>query len=352
MDWRPPSRAEARKPERPKGRPIKRNALLIVSLWLAPAVAAPADELPRAKPGAVGLSAAKLTEPEGLLQRLVDDGKVAGGVALVARHGKVAVRRAVRLPRPGGPKTPMTEDTIFAIASMTKPVTCVAAMTLVERGKLGLDDPVANVPPRAERPARAGRCPGRHGGPDSPRSPRSGRSRFATCSRTPRAFAYGGSSRPTPARQELMSGRGCRGRASRRSPTRSTRLARVPLAHQPGEGWTYGLSHDVLGRVIEVVSGQPLDDYLQERIFDAARHARHAFPRPRGEARTGWRRSTGRACGRALAAAEGLRLGDVLLRAAGACSRRPATTPGSPRCSATAASSTAPGSSSPRRSRR
>ena len=105
-----------------------------------------AGELPRATPEAVGLSAAKLAELTPALRKLVDDGKIAGGVA--------SSRATARSPGPRpsayrdlASKTPMTEDTIFRIASMTKPITCVAAMMLVEQGKLGLDDPVAKYLP-------------------------------------------------------------------------------------------------------------------------------------------------------------------------------------------------------------
>src|SRR4051812_37935657 len=97
------------------------NRLVVLAasvLLVAPGVAG-AGELPRSEPEAVGLSAGKLAELKPALQKLVDDGKIAGGVALVARHGKVAYMQAVGY-RDLAAKTPMTEDTIFAIASMTK----------------------------------------------------------------------------------------------------------------------------------------------------------------------------------------------------------------------------------------
>ena len=123
-----------------------RSALLTTLGVLAGLCSTRAGELPTAKPEAVGLSAAKLAELTPALQKLVDDGKIAGGVAEIARHGKVAYVASFGY-RDLASKTPMTDDTIFAIASMTKPITCVAVMTLVEQGKIGLDDPVGSTSP-------------------------------------------------------------------------------------------------------------------------------------------------------------------------------------------------------------
>ena len=105
-----------------------------------------ADELPTARPREVGLSPEKLAELSPAMEQLVEDGKIPGGVVLVARRGKVAYTEAFGF-RDLASKGPMAEDTIFAIASMTKPITCVATMILVEQGKLGLDDPVAKYLP-------------------------------------------------------------------------------------------------------------------------------------------------------------------------------------------------------------
>jgi CubicO group peptidase (beta-lactamase class C family) len=117
--------------------------LSVCMLTLAPAGAA---ELPRAAPEAVGLAGKKLDAITPALRRLVDEGKLAGGVGLVIRHGKVAYEDAFG-DRDLASGTPMTTDTIFAIASMTKPVTCVALMTLVEEGKIALDEPVGKYLP-------------------------------------------------------------------------------------------------------------------------------------------------------------------------------------------------------------
>jgi CubicO group peptidase (beta-lactamase class C family) len=122
---------------------------LAVFVSIVPLVATDAGELPTSEPREIKLSAEKLTSLKPALQKLVDDAKIPGGVALVARHGKVAYVTSFGY-RDLASKTPMTDDTIFAIASMTKPITCVAVMTLVEQSKLGLDDPVAKYLPELE----------------------------------------------------------------------------------------------------------------------------------------------------------------------------------------------------------
>ncbi len=239
--------------------------ILLASLLLTPLATAAAEELPKSRPEEVGLSAEKLADLRPAFQKIVDDSTIAGGVAVIARHGKVAYLTSFGY-RDLASKTPMTEDTIFAIASMSKPITCTAVMTLVEQGKLGLDDPVAKYLPELKDLRVLGDAK----------------------DDTETDVATVPAKRPITVRDLLThtsglsySGLGLSNsrmeraydRAGVESPKLKTiaeqvgRLAKVPLAHQPGERWTYGLNHDVLGRVIEVVSGQGLDKYLQEHIL-------------------------------------------------------------------------------------
>ena len=243
---------------------IRLSTLLLAIPWLASI--AQGGELPKVDPAEVGLSASKLAELRLALKKLADDGKIAGGVAVVVRHGKVAFVDAFG-QRDRATEAPMREDAIFAIASMTKPITCVAAMTLIERGKLGLDDPVAKY-----LPALAGvRVLGdpKDDKPDGPSTvplarPILVRHLFSHTS----GFAYGGILSADLRLGKAYEKAGVQDRNLKDLAEQVTRLATVPLAHQPGERWTYGLSHDVLGRVIEVASGKPLDQYLKETIFD------------------------------------------------------------------------------------
>jgi CubicO group peptidase (beta-lactamase class C family) len=223
-------------------------------------------ELPRVEPREVKLSAEKLAKLKPALQKLVDEGKIAGAVALVARQGKVAYLESIGY-RDLANKTPMTDDTIFAIASMTKPITCVAVMTLVEQGKLGLDDPVAKYLPelkdlrvlgdaKDDAEATIATVPAKR--------PVTVRDLLSHTS----GFSYGGLLSSNARLDRTYAKAEVNGRRFKTIAEQVERLGQVALAHQPGEGWTYGYSHDVLGRLIEVVSGQSFDKYLQERIFN------------------------------------------------------------------------------------
>jgi CubicO group peptidase (beta-lactamase class C family) len=235
-------------------------AVLFVTLPLG----ARAGELPQAKPAEVGLKADVLARLGPDLKKLVDDGKIAGGVVLVARHGKVAYLEAFGY-KDLESKAPMTEDTIFAIASMTKPITCVAVMTLIEQGKLGLDDDVAKYlpeltdlrvlgDPRDDKGDVVATVPAQR--------PITVRHLLSHTS----GIAYDWDL-DNPRLRRAYRDEGLTGWSSGSIAALVKRLGRVPLAHQPGEGWTYGYSHDVLGRLIEVVSRQRFDAFLQGRVF-------------------------------------------------------------------------------------
>lgn len=175
---------------------------------------------------------------------------------LVARHDQVAQLACVGL-RDIEAGRPMEPDTIFRIASMTKPIACVGALMLVEAGKLRLDEPVSRyIPDFADLKVFAGVD--------------DGRVRLAALERAITVYhllthtsglAYDA---PHP---ELAAAYDNFGDKRYGLPEMMRRLSAQPLAHQPGEGWTYGWSHDVLGRVIEVAADRPLDDHLDSEIF-------------------------------------------------------------------------------------
>ena len=242
-----------------------RIALIASSVAVVATSETRAGELPRAEPAEVGLSAEALEKIGPALQEIVDDGEIAGVVAMVARHGKVAYVGAVG-DRDLASDATMTEDTIFAIASMSKPITCVAAMTLVEAGKIGLDDPVETYLPELKGLRVLG-DPEDDIGDEIATVPSNRpvtiRDLFAHTS----GFAYGGFLASDARLARAYERADVMGRGVGSISEQVGRLAGVPLAHQPGEGWTYGLSHDVLGRVIEAASGQGFDEYLQEHLF-------------------------------------------------------------------------------------
>jgi len=244
---------------------MNRLAALVALLLSGFPHPAPSAELPRAEPAAVGLSAGKIAELRPALQRLVDEGKIPGGVALLVRHGKIADVTTFGY-RDLATKTLMTEDTIFAIASMTKPITCVAAMTLVEQGKLGLDDPVAKYLPELKDLRVLGDTSD-EASKEVTTVPASRPVTIHHLLAQTSGISYGVSESTDARLKEAYKRAGLVGRRHKTIADLVSRLAHVPLAHQPGEDWTYGFSHDVLGRVIEVASGRRFDQYLRERIF-------------------------------------------------------------------------------------
>jgi CubicO group peptidase (beta-lactamase class C family) len=244
---------------------MRRPTPLAVIVAMIPFLSAGGRELPTAEPGQVKLSAERLSKLNPALQKLVDDGKIAGGVAVVARQGKVAYVTTFGY-RDLADKTPMTEDTIFAIASMTKPITCVAVMTLVEQGKLGLDEPIDKYLPELKDLRVLGDAKDdteAEVATVAARRPVTIRDLLAHRS----GISYGGFLSNDERLGRAYAKAGATGRRFRTIAEQVERLGKAPLAHQPGEGWTYGLSHDVLGRLIEVVSGRGFDAFLQERVL-------------------------------------------------------------------------------------
>jgi CubicO group peptidase (beta-lactamase class C family) len=211
-------------------------------------------------PDEVGLSAPGLQRARDYVVTCVERGEIAGAVVVVSRRDQVALLANVGL-RDIEAQTPMKPDTIFRVASMTKPIVSVGTLMAVEAGKLQLEDPVSRyVPELAHVEVFAGVENG-HARLEALERPitiydllthTSGLSTMEPYAEYKAAYetvfeSFGSSQRSLP---EMM-----------------RRLAALPLAHQPGRAWTYGWSHDVLGRVIEVVADEPLDDYLEQRIF-------------------------------------------------------------------------------------
>jgi CubicO group peptidase (beta-lactamase class C family) len=268
----------------------------IASLWtiaiaLCLSGAAFADELAiSGNAKAIGFSAARLARIAPWYQARFDsfspsDGLVPGAVVAVAKGGKLAYLQAIGF-QDRAKTTPMQANSIFWIASMSKPVTSVAAMILVEEGKLEFDAPVANYLPEIGEMRVAfqntdpatGETEYGIGLPQRPKRAMTVRDLLRHTSGLiypEMDFAY-----PERGLADANADFGIRmihrlyrwidETAYRRDTTLAdfvSALARLPLAHQPGEVHEYGLSADVLGRIVEVASGQPLDQFLQSRIF-------------------------------------------------------------------------------------
>jgi CubicO group peptidase (beta-lactamase class C family) len=211
-------------------------------------------------PESVGLSSPKLAEVRKLLDRAVADDVVAGAVALIARRGQIAFFEAAG-ERDREAEKPMRLDTIFRICSMTKPVTSVAAMILVDEGKLRLDDPVSKyIPEFKDTRVFAG---------DQRVSVDREVTIFHLLTHTS-GLTYGMSGLHAKV-ADLYRQAGVTDGIVESDLTvadNARKLAAQPLCFQPGSGWAYGLSTDVLGRVIEVASEMTLDDFFRQRIFE------------------------------------------------------------------------------------
>jgi len=232
-------------------------------------VAAPraiAETSPTAVPEDVGLSSERLERIASAIQKSIDDGRIAGGVSLVARRGKIAYFKAVGMADRDA-KKPMRTDSIFRICSMSKPITSVAVMMLYEEGRFTLDEPVSDFLPEFKSMKVLD--------PPWPQDKTSPPGALVDAKRPITIFhllthtsglTYQWNARVGKAYQEAGIGNGI----SRHEGTIGDgvkKLATMPLFFQPGDAWEYSLADDVLGRLVEVMSGMPLDKFLEERLF-------------------------------------------------------------------------------------
>lgn len=245
--------------------PIPRFLLLAaVSLLAAWAYAA---DLPRTTPEAVGLSSERLARIKEVLGAGVDRGEIPGYVALVARRGKIAYFESYGVQNPNTGK-PMARDSIFRIYSMTKPITSVAAMILVEEGRIKLSDPIGKYLPELADLKVATNAHDAKDVASIRTAPAKRPITVLDLLRHTAGFTYGffkpfpGS---TPVEQMYIDGG-----VNDLDITNAelvTRLSKLPLKYEPGTTWWYSRATDVLGRLIEVVSGMSLGQFFQQRIL-------------------------------------------------------------------------------------
>jgi CubicO group peptidase (beta-lactamase class C family) len=237
------------------------------------------------KPEDAGLSSERLRRIPDVLKNDVDKGLIPGAVVLVARHGKIALHEAVGLrDREAG--APMGRDTVFRIASMTKPFTSVSAMMLAEEGKLLLADPVSHyLPAFANLKVGIDTDSATVTLASTTAEPLQREMTVHDLLRHTSGLTYGPLT-GTGLKQAYEDAKVAD--IGQTNEEMVAKLAKLPLAYQPGSTWQYSLSTDVLGRVVEVVSGKTLDAFIAERIckplgladtsFDAADPARAAEP--------------------------------------------------------------------------
>ena len=230
----------------------------------------PVAETAIAKPEDVGLSSERLARITEMMKRHIAAGEISGGVTLVARHGRIAHLEATGVTDIDT-KKPMTKDAVFRIASMTKPVTGVAIMMMMEEGKLKITDPVSKYIPSFKDLKVAVAEPKR--------------AAAATDEPTPLKYYAVPAEREITIRDLLthvsglasgaMSNDSIRRPEIARKPTDTLadyipRLGRSVLEFQPGSRWSYSpqAGFDTLGRIVEITSGMPFDQFLRQRVFD------------------------------------------------------------------------------------
>ena len=241
------------------------GVMAIVALMCLPLAA---GTIPTTKPEEVGLSADRLKRIGEAVQRHIEAQNVAGAVTLVARKGRIAhfeARGMMDLEA----KKPMPKDGLFRLASMSKPITGVAIMMLVEEGKVRLSDPVSRFIPEFKALDKV--AVAKPGAPP----PAQGAEAAYDLVAASRAITVGDLLKHGSGLVSGGLGASAANRIAPRTPTDTLatyipKLAAVPLDFQPGTLWRYSgqAGFDVLSRIIEVVSGQTFDVFLKQRLFD------------------------------------------------------------------------------------
>ena len=245
---------------------IRRIQGLCALLLLAFVTAGPGRAEPvlpmAATPEEVGLSSAQLARIEAVTQRHIETGLVPGAVMLVARRGKIAWTRTMGF-RDRAAKDPMRPDSIFRIYSMTKPIVSVAAMMLVEEGRMQISDPVAKYLPEIGK-MKVGVETSEDGKATLGLTDPAREMTVQDLLRHTSGLIYGTRGKSLVNAAYIEAKIGNRDFSNEEF---VSKLSKLPLRFSPGERWEYGVSTDVLGRVIEVVSGKTLGEFLNERIF-------------------------------------------------------------------------------------
>ena len=238
------------------------NRIAVLLGFFLLTVVAFAQDLPTAKPESVGLSSERLDRIAGVVQHDIDNNRLAGAVTLVIRHGKIAYFKSQgMMDREAGKAMPT--DAMFRICSMTKPITSVAVMMLYEEGKFLLDDPVSKYLPEFKNPKVLVK-PAK-GEPYT--IPAKDEITIRDLLRHTSGLTYNWNEDLGPMYEKANVASGLlQYDGTIADNVRS--LAALPLLFNPGDRFEYSLSVDVLGRLVEVLSGKPLDEFFRTRIFE------------------------------------------------------------------------------------
>ena len=243
--------------------------LAYVSLFLFSMTAfAFGQGLPRAAPEEVGVSTEHLERIRPVMQGYVDDGRIAGLLTVVARRGKIVHFETIGM-RDIENNKPIEVDTIFRIHSMSKPITSVAVMMLYEEGHFQLDTPVSNFIPEFKNMKVYNKDQ-----TEISDAKKEVTIKHLLTHTAGLIYGWGGEALDKRYQKANLFQPG--------TPLADTvkKLSDIPLAHEPGDRWTYGVSTDVLGYLVEVVSGMPFEEFLQTRLFEPLGMVDTAFSVP------------------------------------------------------------------------
>ena len=241
---------------------------------LAIAIPAAAQGIPKAQsPEEVGFVAQRLKRLSDRIEEGVKNNELPGAVVLIARNGKIAMFDAYGF-RDKEAKAPMKTDAIFRIASMTKPITTVAAMILMEEGKLSLADPVSKYIPAFADTKVSVQKKNADGTVELSLEPQFRPMTVQDLMRHTSGLTYGAAG-SNPVKQSYMDMKAMV--PDQTNAQMAEKLSKLALLYQPGTHWEYSMSTDVLGRVVEVASGTTLDKYIEEHITKPLKMGDTAF---------------------------------------------------------------------------
>ncbi len=243
------------------------GSILALSLSLNAQTAAKEWQLPTANPASAGFSVERLSQIDRVLQEYVNNQWISGATALVVKDGKIIYHKSIGYNDLQA-KTPLAKDAIYRIASQTKAITSVGVMMLYEQGKLLLDDPVSKYIPEFKNPKVLDQYNEKDTTYTTIPAKKEISIRELLAHTSGIGYAQIGNAKMNAiyGKAGVVGGIGVHDTMVLANKIKI--LGSLPLFHQPGEQWTYGLNTDVLGYLIEVVSGMSLDQFFRTRIFE------------------------------------------------------------------------------------
>jgi CubicO group peptidase (beta-lactamase class C family) len=247
-------------------------------IWLVVASFVCAAPLPEASPESVGMSSERLKRLDATFQKIIDEKELPGVTVMVARKGKLVYQKSFGF-QDREKSTPMANDSIFRIYSMTKPIVSVAAMMLVEEGKLQLAEPISKYIPEFKDMKVGVDSVDANGTTSFATVPAKRQITVQDLLRHTSGLTYGAPLNDKTTVQRMYKEAGV-GLSAKSLDDFVKALAKVPLQWEPGTTYEYSHSTDVLGKVVEAASGKNLDEFVRERILNPLKMNDTAFILP------------------------------------------------------------------------